>query len=512
MSATAVRPAAAPATVRRPGSTERRLWFGFLAVLAVAAFLIRLRILGSTGGLLGSDGYDDGVYYAAADAFVHGRMPYRDFLFLQPPGVLLAIAPFAWLGGVTQDPIGVTAARLAFEAVGAANAVLVAVVGRRFGRVGGVAAGTVYAVLFPAAYAERSSLLEPLGTLGLLVAVLLLQRADRWPRAGVVLAGAAAGIAIGMKIWYLVPVAVIAAFSWRRRWRVTAGVAIGAGLVYLPFFLLGPVPMLRQVVLDQLGRPRDAATPLRRMASLVAAPQLGPFLPAPLQPLLTPSRIGFALVLVVALCAVGVLTVRGARLVAALLAATVLVLVASPSWFEHYGALTAPWIALTVGIGGARLLRAIRPVPLRSVVAALTLGGLVLLELQTIAVAAPSRTVPVSTLGPAARAVQGCVVSDDPQILAALDVLSRDLDRRCPFHPDVTGYTYDRDSMKRGGVEVARPVNRRWQRDVRSYLLSGRAVIVHRPGTGLSTASRRAIDALPVLAAKDGWVLHATRR
>ncbi|MGN6743967.1 MAG: glycosyltransferase 87 family protein [Amnibacterium sp.] len=511
MSATAVRPRAPGAALRRAPGTKRWLWLGFLAALGVVAFLIRLRLLTATGGLDGTDGYDDGVYYAAADALVHGRLPYRDFLFLQPPGVVLAIAPFAWLGSLTQDPIGVTAARLAFEAVGAVNAVLVAVVGRRFGRVGGVAAGVVYAVLFPAAYTERSSLLEPLGTLGLLVAVLLLQRADRWPRAGVIVAGAAAGIAIGMKIWYVVPVAVIAAFHWRRLWRVTAGVAIGAGLVYLPFFLLGPAPMLQQVVLDQLGRPRDSATPLRRMASLVAAPQL-PHLPAQLHTLLTPSRIGFALILVVAVCAIAVLTVRGARLVAALLAATVLVLVASPSWFEHYGALTAPWVALTVGIGGARLLARIRSVPIRSAVAALALGGLVLLELQTIAAAAPSQPVPVSALGSAAQAVQGCVLADDPQILAALDVLSRDLDRGCPLHPDVTGYTYDRDSMKRGGVEVARPANPRWQRDVRSYLLSGQAVIVHRAGTGLSASSRRAIDAGPVLAAQDGWVLHATRR
>src|SRR6195952_2332063 len=132
-------------------------WTVLLVLIAALAFVVRVRLLTQRGGLLGSDGYDDGVYYAAADALVHGRLPYRDFLLLQPPGTVLALTPFAWLGSITHDPIGVVVARLTFIAVGALNAVLMALVARRFGAIAALLAGFGYAVFFPAAYAERST-------------------------------------------------------------------------------------------------------------------------------------------------------------------------------------------------------------------------------------------------------------------------------------------------------------------------------------------------------------------
>ena len=46
-------------------------------------------------GLTSDLGYDPGVYFAAADGLVHGRVPYRDFVLLHPPGIMLAVAPFA---------------------------------------------------------------------------------------------------------------------------------------------------------------------------------------------------------------------------------------------------------------------------------------------------------------------------------------------------------------------------------------------------------------------------------
>ena len=52
--------------------------------------------------MLGDNGYDDGVHYAAAASLIHGRLPYRDFLFLQPPAMVLAASPFAWLGSLRR--------------------------------------------------------------------------------------------------------------------------------------------------------------------------------------------------------------------------------------------------------------------------------------------------------------------------------------------------------------------------------------------------------------------------
>jgi alpha-1,2-mannosyltransferase len=109
----------------------------------------------------------------------------------------------------------------------------------------------------------------------------------------------------------------------------------------------------------------------------------------------------------------------------------------------------------------------------------------------------------------AAQRVDGCVRSDDPGLLASLDVLSRDLDRGCPLWPDVTGWTYDRPGFPT--LSANRPGSAAWQRFVSRYLLGGDAVIVNRPGTGLSPATRDRIAALPVLAREDGLTLRATR-
>ncbi len=61
-------------------------------MLAVAA---RVAVIVRHGGLHGDFGYDPGVYFAAGDAFVHGRLPYRDFVLIHPPLEMLVLAPFA---------------------------------------------------------------------------------------------------------------------------------------------------------------------------------------------------------------------------------------------------------------------------------------------------------------------------------------------------------------------------------------------------------------------------------
>ena len=111
---------------------------------------------------------------------------------------------------------------------------------------------------------------------------------------------------------------------------------------------------------------------------------------------------------------------------------------------------------------------------------------------------------------PAAPAQRDHGVQDG--LRGALHVLSRDLDRGCTVWPDVTGATYDRDADERDGEDVQREQNVRWQEDVVRYLTSGQAMIRHRAATGLSEASKRIVDAGPVLAASGRFVLHATDR
>ncbi|MCU1473308.1 hypothetical protein [Amnibacterium sp.] len=506
------------ATVRPARAADRAAtsppgWVWGLVLLAIGllAVVVRVRLLVQSGGFDGSDGYDDGVYYAAADALVHGRLPYRDVLLLQPPGTILALAPFAWFGSLTHDPYGVIAARLAFIAVGGVNAALIMRIAHRFGVVAALTAGVGYAVFFPAAYSERSTLLEPLGTCGLLLAVLLADRAARHPRTGMLLAGAAAGAAIGMRIWYVVPAALIAAVHWRSAARFVIGAGTAAAAIYGPFLLVSPAALLQQVVLDQLGRQRTTTVPVQeRLSTLLGAMPL--HLSQPWSALLSPTKVGPLLLIGLLACCIVTLGVRGARLHPLAALAGIAVLLASPSYFLHYGALTAPWIVLTVAIGSARILARLRSVPLRGLLAGLLLVAVAALNLRAVGIAQPSAPIPVSVLRPAALRVPGCVMADDQQILAALDVLSRDLARGCRLWPDVTGYTMDRDAVRVRGTPLPRREDEVWQQDVTRYLLSGDAVVVHRAATDLDPDSSRLVRAGRVLAHAGTWTLHAVGR
>ena len=137
---------------------------------------MRWIVCGGGPGVRGYHGYDDGVYFASAVALVHGELPYRDFLFLHPPGVTLALTPFAALTHLVSDSDALVAARVGFMLVGAASAALVTRIAWRWGIAAAVVGGLLYAVASPAAYADRLTLLEPLGTVTLLGGVLLLLR------------------------------------------------------------------------------------------------------------------------------------------------------------------------------------------------------------------------------------------------------------------------------------------------------------------------------------------------
>src|SRR5436305_9090670 len=126
----------------------------------------RLSVIAHGGGLRSAFGYDAPVYFAASDAFVHGRLPYRDFVLLHPPGIMLALTPFAALTKVLTDQAAFAVADLSFAVVGAVCAVLVVRVGRRLGfGTGALIGGLAYAAWWGSIEAEYLVRLEPLGNL-----------------------------------------------------------------------------------------------------------------------------------------------------------------------------------------------------------------------------------------------------------------------------------------------------------------------------------------------------------
>jgi hypothetical protein len=477
-------------------------------VLALAARLTA--VLLSKGGPLGSTGYDGGVYYAAADALTFGRLPYTDFVLLHPPGLMLALTPFAAFGRLTSDHVGFVAANMCAAALGALDAALVVIIARRLRlpRHAQLVGGCFYALWQGAIAAELGIRLEPLGSVLFLIALLLfLSSADGTRRRLLVGAGIALGAAVSVKIWWVVP--ALALVVWpaiaRRDRRASALIAAGcaAALVVIdgPFALLTRVRMWDMIVVDQLGRTRQGSV-LSRLDSLSSISVLG--LPAS-------SAAGVILLGVTLVAAstvvVSAWTLPAMRPVVVVAVAQLVVLLAVPTFFGYYPDYLAASAALVLAAAaGARAPSA----PFRRVAAVVAITAVVAVGADTTGALTSGRvsgTVPF----PGTELAEGvehvhCLMADAPIALIEVDALSRDFAHRCADWVDVTGRTYGID---RAPGDLSRSANRRWQADIRRYLLSGNAVMIVRAETGLSPATRDAITDEPVLESRDGQVVYA---
>ena len=83
-----------------------------LLTMTALAVAIRLYLLSRNGYLSGITEYDDGVYLGGAISLISGTVPYHGFAFVQPPGILLLMAPAALLAKVTTVTSAMGVARL----------------------------------------------------------------------------------------------------------------------------------------------------------------------------------------------------------------------------------------------------------------------------------------------------------------------------------------------------------------------------------------------------------------
>ena len=336
-----------------PSRDWARRW-GFIAALGLV-FLIavaaRLQlVLRSTGGLFGLGNYDDGVHFAAALGLVNGILPYRDFLLLHPPGVVLALAPFAALSWLIGEPWAVAAARLSWMVLGGLNAVLCGLALRPIGRIAGVVGALFYALFFGSIYVEYTALLEPPATTMLLLALVMIRLLGSAAGMGTwqyIAAGILLGISPVLKIWGVVAVLVVVTTVLLRRGRRPGLLTLSAAVVTcaavcLPFFLSAPSQMWRMVIVAQLSRRRAVVPLVRRLNET-----LGVRLWASGQPHWVPLTV---VMLVIVLLALAVCLVRAElRVVAALLLTHSAIVLSTPMWFLHYAGLTAAPISLALG-------------------------------------------------------------------------------------------------------------------------------------------------------------------
>ena len=482
------------------------------AALVVLAFLLRLGPVLRGGGLRGLGNYDDGVYYGAAVAIVDGRVPYRDFVLLHPPGLPYLVLPFAALGRVVGEANGWVIARVCFMALAAAGAALSYAVARRFGCVSAILAGLTYACWEPALHAENTTSLEIPQNVLILMALLLIGRPDASPtnreerhgggrlqqllgrgQARFVLAGAALGLSACVKIWGVVPLVVIAIWQLlvggpRRVARLAVGAAVAGILVCGPTLVLAPGPMVRMVIEAQLTRAASVG-----LASRAVQMFGGDAVAAQGAALGRVQVAGLIFVLVGAL-ALSCLLTPGARIFAVLLGVEVLLLLASPPYYSHYATILTPALSLVAGVGAGRLVAWRTRIGRVAAVAAA--GGVAAVAATQMGGGWRLRESPVYPAAVVAPFVSSahCVAADMPSVLILSGILTRNIEHGCPLRIDFTGATYVNDRVVGAhGVPVSRTRNSLWQRDMASYLTSEPVAVLARGIDGISAPTWRLI-------------------
>jgi alpha-1,2-mannosyltransferase len=415
--------------------------------------------------------YDDGVYYAASRALLHGLVPYRDFTIVHPPLATLLFAPAAAIGAVAGDPAGLAVARVEVLLAECVNVWLVyrltlALTQRvdvRRAWPAFVAAG-IYAVAPGAVTAGHTALLEPMTTLFALLAMGWLLRQPLTTRAAVA-GGASLAAALGVKLFAGVYVVVAAgwllATARDRMLPAALGFAGALAIIFVPVIgWAGPRVMWRDLVASQLMRPADGGLgTLSRLRSLFGVG-------------VAPAVTGAALLaLCTAAIVAAVVEIRRRRaplspqlwVWAAIAVLSAVSFLRSPSYFDHYAGFFAAPFAITVG---AALVTATVSRRLVLAMVSASVAGLVVVNAFG-AVRGDSRWQASPSFQPVADDVPrgACVYTDAVSLLVAADRL-RLPDRRCPGWLDGRGQNLvwsigrrHRDDFYPRGFRL----DRRWQ-------------------------------------------------
>lgn len=257
-----------------------RLPAGWAMAIATAVALgIRLFTLSRPGFLTQPNEYDDGVYLGAAIRLTQGVLPYHDFAFVQPPGILLLMSPVALVARVTSTAAGLGLARLLTVLASTACVPLAGNLVRRRGTVAVALTCGILAVYPPDVASAHTLLLEPwMNLLCLLGANAAFSRGRLAASpARLALAGAAFGFASVVKFWAMAPAAVllvcvlVAAEPATRVRRAVTYVATLAGafvIPLLPFVLSGPGTFFRSTVSYQAARTGTSAPASLRLAHI----------------------------------------------------------------------------------------------------------------------------------------------------------------------------------------------------------------------------------------------------
>ncbi len=461
------------------GSERRALLLLIVGLATVAAIAVRLDGLVRSGFVTASWNYDDAVFLGSAIRLIHGVLPYRDFVLIVPPGATLLLTPFAAVGNLVGAENALVAARLAMPFVGGANVLLLGLLLRRQAPIVVLVACFALALYPDGILTDLTVMLEPILDLFCLLGAVLLFDGDQFAssRARMILGGLAFGVAGAVKVWAILPVAVLGIlFMPRLRQRLTpfaSGTAAGFLVVCGPFLIAAPRSFLNQVVLAQLGRSGPSlASHLVRLE----------FLSGLLTGISAPPQTPHLLVLTGAVCAAlvggvgfafGFIPVASRQMAAdrpsagmhttdlerfALTSAVVVLaaLMWPPEFWYHYPAFFGPFLALVLGLAAGRLAQ-VRPLPAVAVVvvvlAASAIHALAVPASLPVLGGTAAQIARVDSLVPAGA----CVLTDDPEFSIEVDRFTAG-SPGCPQVVDSFGTTTSVSHTDPSGVATAAAV------------------------------------------------------
>lgn len=389
------------------------------ALATVAAGLTALQLT-RPGLFLGSTP-DVSVYLGSAVRLAHGVLPYRDYIYVQPPGFTLLTAPIGLLSEAigTRDALG--ALRLLTPLLAGANVLLVGRLVRHRGLAATLVACTVMACFPAELYAIRGPQLEPVVDLLLLLGVVLVFDGDdpTSRRRRLIAGGVVLGLAVAVKLSAAMPLAVVLLVCARavrqRSIPVAAGVAGGFALLTVPLAAFAPASFWQDAVVTQLDRLPDAgrATLSTRLGDMTGLAEIhGP--PAVV--------IAVSVLLVVAVAAAFAASRRRLTplewFAVGGAAAVALAQLLPAQYYTQYAALLAPFVSLALGLAVARGAEML-PCP-RTVFATVGVACAALVISQVFFVLTESAPDPAATVDAAVPA-GACALSDSPVLLFTAD-------------------------------------------------------------------------------------------
>jgi alpha-1,2-mannosyltransferase len=320
------------------------------------------------GFLLGVTEYDDGPYFGSAIRLVHGSLPYRDFILVQPPGITLLMSPVGLLTYWTGTAWGLAIGRILTVLAGTAGVALAGLLVRHRGPLAALLTCGIMAVYSDGVAAAHTVLVEPWLVLFCLAGAVAVFDGDRITASTrrLLWGGVLLGFAGAVEAWAIVPVLVLAALclpQLKRTGIFIGGVAAGFVIPVLPFAIAGPSGLYRSLITAQVGYRAHAV----RVGILLRLRNMIGF----------PYALGWSkslLLLAVLVLVVFVVVTQAAAIVVtrqpqppldwfATISAVLIVIMFlwPPQFHYHFAEFLSPFVALTIALPVSRLLGGAQP-------------------------------------------------------------------------------------------------------------------------------------------------------